>query len=180
MPAAPAAPTATAASASQIDLMWDTVVGATHYRLERSTIVDSGYVPVTGGATTSTSYMDMNLIGSTEYFYKVRACADGSSVDTCSPGSVAGSDTTQVPAMPDMPTTRVLGATRIELTWTRVPGATWYRLYSSDAMNGTYMEITAAAGAGTTYTDIGPALQHRILLQSGGLRRQHQGLFRTV
>lgn len=57
---------ATAVSASQIDLSWDEVSGATGYDIER----DSAVIVADHQ---STSYSDTGLAGATEYTYRVRA-----------------------------------------------------------------------------------------------------------
>ena len=68
-PSAPTNPTATPVSASQIDLSWDALTGATGYDIERD-----GEVIVSNHATTS--YSDTGLLPGTEYDYRVRGIKD--------------------------------------------------------------------------------------------------------
>ena len=80
---------ASATSASTIEINWNTVAGASIYRVYRSTTsstVDAVYTALT--PTASTTIMDNNLEADTEYFYRISACtldaiAD-SSGNTCS------------------------------------------------------------------------------------------------
>ena len=133
-----------------------TVDGATYYRLYSSSTESGTYTEITAAAGAGTTYND-TLPSNTARFYKVRACADNSGVDTCSDLSDAASATTQLPAMPDAPTVTANGATEIGISWSTVVGATYYRLFSSSTENGTYSEITAAAGTGTAYTHTVPS-----------------------
>lgn len=66
IPAVPGNLQATAISATEIDLTWDAVFGATGYDLERD-----GVIIVTDHPTTS--YSDTGLTPETEYAYRVRA-----------------------------------------------------------------------------------------------------------
>jgi lysophospholipase L1-like esterase len=82
LPSAPTGLTATTASASQINLSWTSVSGATGYNVYRGT--SSGgesSTPVNGGTPlTTTTYNDTGLSSSTAYYYVVKAVnANGSS-----------------------------------------------------------------------------------------------------
>ena len=71
LPAAPTGLTATAASASQINLSWTAVSGATGYNVYRSTTSGGPYTLV--GSTAGTSFSNTGLSCNTTYFYVVRA-----------------------------------------------------------------------------------------------------------
>lgn len=71
VPAAPTGVSATAASASQINLSWSAVSGATSYNVHRSSSLGGTYVDV--ASTASTGYSDTGLSAGTAYFYKITA-----------------------------------------------------------------------------------------------------------
>jgi hypothetical protein len=79
-PAAPAGLTANAISASQINLSWGAVAGATEYRVFRSTTSGGPYSQV--GTTTGTTFSDTGLTCNTTYHYVVRAFAGCESVNS--------------------------------------------------------------------------------------------------
>ncbi|HWQ41107.1 MAG TPA: protease pro-enzyme activation domain-containing protein [Desulfosporosinus sp.] len=58
-------------SATELDLTWSTVSGATSYKVYQSTSVTGNYILV--GTSTTASYSDTNLSESTTYYYKVSA-----------------------------------------------------------------------------------------------------------
>lgn len=75
-PSAPILPTpsgltATVASATQINLSWQSVQGATAYQIERSLTGSSGWEQI--ATPSATSYNNTGLTGSTTYYYRVRA-----------------------------------------------------------------------------------------------------------
>jgi endoglucanase len=77
-PSAPVFPTglsATAASATQINLIWNAVAGATSYNVKRSTTSGGSYTPIATGVT-ATNYTDTVAAGTT-YYYVVSAVVGG-------------------------------------------------------------------------------------------------------
>lgn len=91
VPDAPTGLSATAASASQIDLSWTAVSGATYYSVYRST--DSYTTAI--ATTTATSYSNTSLSSGTSYSYKVSATngngeGDKSSVASATTQSISG------------------------------------------------------------------------------------------
>jgi autotransporter-associated beta strand protein len=74
---APAGLTATAASATQINLAWNAVSGATSYNVKRSLTSGGPYTNIASGVTV-TKYQDATLPGSAlYYYYVVNAVAGG-------------------------------------------------------------------------------------------------------
>jgi len=71
VPSAPTGVSATAASASQINLSWTAVSGATTYNVHRSSSATGTYSDV--ASTASVSYSDTGLSAGTTYFYKITA-----------------------------------------------------------------------------------------------------------
>jgi hypothetical protein len=74
--AAPSGVVAEALLASNaIRITWNTVAGATSYKVYRSTSENSDYISIT--ATSGISYNDMDRTQGTTYYYKVNAVDDG-------------------------------------------------------------------------------------------------------
>ncbi len=71
-PNAPTGITATAGNA-QVALNWNTVAGATSYKVKRSLSSGTGYVALPGGTTASTAFNDTGLTNGTTYYYQVSA-----------------------------------------------------------------------------------------------------------
>ena len=68
--AAPAGLAATAASATQINLLWNAVPNATGYNVKRSLTSGGPYATIASGVT-GTNYQDAALSGGTLYYYYV-------------------------------------------------------------------------------------------------------------
>ncbi|MDF7808112.1 carbohydrate-binding protein [Pontiellaceae bacterium B12219] len=96
---------ATPISASQIDLYWDEMEGATSYRLKRSTSSGGPYTVIQDSA--EFSYIDTGCSAGTPYYYVVSA----------EYGGIESSDSVEVMAVPSAPiryTDMVLGSVTIE------------------------------------------------------------------
>ena len=101
LPAPPTGLTATASSATQINLRWDVVAGATGYHVYRSTAANvalSSGNKLTTTAATNNLYEDMTgLAAATPYFYKVTSVngagegTQGSNEATATTSAAAGS-----------------------------------------------------------------------------------------
>ena len=73
----PAGLSATSVSASQINLVWNTLANATSYNVKRST-TNGGPFAIIANGLTSTNYQDGGLAGGTMYCYVVSAVVSGS------------------------------------------------------------------------------------------------------
>lgn len=76
LPTAPLGVTATAAGATQINLVWSAVEGATSYNIYSATTPVVAILPANKRNTainTNLSFSDMGLLASTTYYYKVTA-----------------------------------------------------------------------------------------------------------
>ena len=73
-PVAPA-PLASSTSATEIEVTWSAVLGATSYNLYRSTVSGGPYDPVGSDISDALRYLDdTGLSAETEYFYQLEAC----------------------------------------------------------------------------------------------------------
>ncbi|MES2649826.1 MAG: LamG-like jellyroll fold domain-containing protein, partial [Bacteroidota bacterium] len=135
-PAVPVAPLlsspANASTGIALDptLGWNTVSGATSYRLEVSTLADFSTTVFAQSSLANNSHQVTGLLNETIYYWRVR----GTSNDGDGAWSAVWSFTTVPPAVPVAPILSVPAnaATGISLDptlgWNTVPGATSYRL----------------------------------------------------
>lgn len=147
VPVPPTGLTATADGTSEIDLAWNTVSGATSYRVLRSTSSGGTYTEIENAvATTSTS--DATASTGVPYFYVVRAVNDnGESAD-----SNTATATLQLVAPTNL-TATVNGSTQIDLAWSAVSGATRatrYRVLRATSPDGPYTEIDSSLATTST------------------------------
>ena len=157
-PTAPVVRIGNSASSGKPMLTWNTVEGATSYRIYRSTAKGSGYSLL--GTTTATSYTNTGAKAGTTYYYRVKACNDAG----LSPYSnvVSGKVKSVTPKL-SAPVVKIghsASSGKPQLTWNAVSGATSYKVYRATSQNGTYSllgTVTATsytntgAKAGTTY-----------------------------
>ena len=140
---APDAPRVVAQSDSEIEVAWNAVSGATHYKLYRSATSGGLFAPV-GGEISVTRYRDDDFSGDAFYYYQLEACS-GSECSGRSPAVGA------VPAMPS-PTAATQSDSAISITWSDAAGATHYKLYRSETSEGSFTQIGGEI-AGTDYVD---------------------------
>ena len=136
---APDAPRVFAQSASEIEIAWNAVLGATHYKLYRSETSGGLFAPV-GGEISVTRYRD-SAPANIFYYYQLEACSG----NECSGRSPAVGT---APAMPS-PMAATQSDSAISITWSAVTGATHYKLYRSETSGGSFDQI----GRDITATD---------------------------
>ena len=140
---APDAPRVVAQSDSEIEIAWNAVSGATHYKLYRSATSGGLFAPV-GGEISVTRYRDDDFPGDAFYYYQLEACSGGE----CSGRSPAVGT---VPATPS-PTAATQSDSAISITWSNAAGATHYKLYRSETSEGSFTQIGGDIAA-TDYVD---------------------------
>ena len=151
--AAPANLTATATS-TQVELSWDSVTGASEYRIYRRR--DTLFVLITriasGTTITATSYDDTDVASGTAYRYTVRAVnSSGESRD--SNEAIAS-----VPAAPRAPSNlrATVGDAQVALSWNAVDNASQYQVFRADAEDDPLTRIASGTTiTANTYTDTG-------------------------
>ena len=138
----PDAPRVFAQSESEIEIAWNAVLGATHYKLYRSETSGGLFAPV-GGDISVTRYRDSDP-ANTFYYYQLEACSG----DECSGRSPAVGT---APAMPS-PMVATQSDSAISITWSAVVGATHYKLYRATVSGGSLTSIGGEITA-TEYVD---------------------------
>ena len=157
-PAAPSSLTATAASGTQINLLW--TANSTNeegFRIERCQDVGcSNFVEIATVGAGVTSYSNTGLIASTTYRYQVRAFNVGGN----SPYSNISQATTQPPAAPAAPSSlsaTAVSSTQINLSWTdNSNNEDGFRIERcEDAGCSNFVEIATVAAGITSYNNTG-------------------------
>ena len=150
-PAAPTAPDATPQSAGEIEINWNTVARAMHYKLYRSETSGGSFDQI-GGDITGVRYADSDLFADTAYYYELEACNSGG----CSGRSSEVSATTYpaAPDAPEIPTADTQSDSEIEIRWSEVARAMHYKIYRSTVSGGSYSQIGGDIAA-ISYRDSG-------------------------
>ena len=157
-PNAPVVRIGNSASSGKPMLTWNTVEGATSYRIYRSTSKGSGYSLL--GTTTATSYTNTGAKAGTTYYYRVKAVNDAGLSPYSNIVSGQVKSVTPKPAAPVVKIGHSAASGKPMLTWNAVSGATSYKVYRATSQKGTYSllgTVTATsytntgAKAGTTY-----------------------------
>lgn len=114
-PAAPTGVTATVASATQINLSWTAVSGATEYRIYRATTSGGPYTQV--GTATGTTFSNTGLTCNTAYYYVVRSYASCESGNSTQASGTTSACTGNV-LTNGVAVTGLSGATGSQQSWT--------------------------------------------------------------
>ena len=147
LPASPLPPTAlsaTAVSASQINLVWDdSSLNETGFQIERSNFQDSAFVLLATVLADTTIYADINLLESTQYFYRVRSFnSTGASAYTL---TTAATTFPYPPAAPDSLSATAVSFNQVNLSW------------KDNATNESGFEIERSTGSGFSWIATVPA-----------------------
>ncbi|MGS0763922.1 fibronectin type III domain-containing protein [Syntrophomonas curvata] len=149
----PANLTATAGNGNVV-LNWDSVKGATYYKVYKSTTAGSYSEVDAGVAKTGTSYTVTGLTNGTPYYFVVTATTNFSAESAYS----AYTTSTPISTIPAPPSglTATEGNGQITLSWGSVTGATSYRVYQSTTSGSGYSEVDAGVvKTETSYTVTG-------------------------
>ena len=148
----PEAPTGVSAEAtsSYIKVTWNSVSGATNYKVYRSTSSYGTYSYI--DKTYSTSYSDYSVSEGTTYYYKVSAENSAGESSQSSYASAKIASTVSKPSTPTGLSAKMTSAFTIELTWNSVSGAESYVVYRSTSSYGTYSKVGDTYS--TSYTDM--------------------------
>jgi hypothetical protein len=131
--------TATTISATQINLNWDDVAGATGYKVQRRAGQAGNFTDVTT-VNTSEFQNTTGLSSATEYCYRVIAVAN---TLESQPSTVVCATT--LPTKPAGLSVTLASPTQLNLTWTAVTGASSYKIQrSTTGANGNFSQIATA------------------------------------
>jgi fibronectin type 3 domain-containing protein len=138
---------------SYVYLTWNTVSGATSYRVKRSATSGTGYTTIATGLT-GANYFDFGASStSSTYYYVVTAVnAAGESANSA---QVSNGSTTTTPTAPATPTglQATAGNGQVALTWTASSGATGYNVKRSTTSGSGYAAVASGQVTGTSFTD---------------------------
>jgi hypothetical protein len=148
---APSTVSALPASATAIQLDWESVSGAASYHVERST--DHEHWKVVSQPVTQTSFTDADLSPGTTYFYRVAALVDGDDVYRSDVVSATTVGTSAVPVL----LSATGSATSVDLAWSDVDGELGYWIQRSPDGSSGWSEIGTTGQGVTSYTDTGLA-----------------------
>ena len=145
---APTGVTATASTTSiSITVSWNSVSGASAYRVYRSLNADGPYSMVSGN--NYSSYTDYSLNQGTTYYYKIAAYT--SAVEGLLSAPVSAK--TYVPLSPPNNITANATSSSVTLSWNVVSGATRYLIFRWNSIG---FEEFIGDTAGTSFTHTGP------------------------
>ena len=152
--AAPGAPVVQAASAgdAHVNITWNSVSGATEYKVYTSTASGIYTTPAATVAGSVYSYDATGLTNGTTYYFVVKASNPGGD----SANSNELSATPQVPA-PGAPTglTAIGGNIKVTLNWSSVSGATGYKIFQSTTSGSFSTELETVTGSVYSYEATG-------------------------
>jgi len=162
VPSIPTGGTATALSSSSISVSWNSVSGATSYKVYYE--IGSSTTKNLAGTVSGTSYTHTGLQADTTYWYYITAVNSAGESDysdyiyarTSTSGNGGGGGTSK----PSTPTnfyvyksSSYITSSSIKMDWYSVTGATGYYVYRSSSADGTYIKVETTAS--TSYTDTG-------------------------
>ena len=161
-PTAPTNLTATAASTTQINLVWTAStdnVGVTGYKVERcSGAACANFVQIATPA--GTTFSDTGLTASTSYSYRVRAndgAGNNSAYSNTASATTQTSPDTTPPTAPTNLTATAASTTQINLSWTASTDNVGVAGYLVERCSGAACAnfVQIATPAGTTFSDTG-------------------------
>ncbi|MBT2282787.1 fibronectin type III domain-containing protein [Paenibacillus polymyxa] len=135
-------------TASSVSLQWSEIVGASAYRLYRSSMPEGGYSLVTNTATLE--HTDEGLSGDTVYYYKL-AYEYGGLTESLWTAPLEVRTTAAAPQAPAELKAIALNATSVQLSWPAVDKATGYRVIRAEVGSNQYEQVYE--GTGLTFTD---------------------------
>jgi fibronectin type 3 domain-containing protein len=147
-----------------ITLDWDTVSEAIGYNIYRSLSFDGTYVHV--GTSTSTAYLDTELLPGTTYYYEVSAYITEGEEGQLSFYSSAM--TTYFPA-PEGVSATAISSNRITVSWNAVTGASRYYLYYATSLDGTYTYVgeTSSTNVNHSSLEAGTVYYYKVMASAG-------------
>ena len=144
---------ASAASATQINLSWAGVSGATAYQLERSPNGNDTWTKIADPISNATSYSDAGLTPNTRYYYRLRAVIGSTTGPYSNTADATTPDTS--PAAPARLTATAVSSSQIDLQWADLSNnETGFELERSTD-NTNFSKIADLAVNATSYSNTG-------------------------
>jgi fibronectin type 3 domain-containing protein len=136
------------ASLSSITLDWDSIVGATGYRVYRNTVSYENGDLLTSVLSPAHSYEDTGVSSGTTYYYRVAM------YDSTGDGPTASASAALLLSAPEGLTVELV-SNGVKLSWESVTGATSYNVYRNSSATGTYTSLISSNNypPTPTYTD---------------------------
>ncbi|MGH7213862.1 MAG: PA14 domain-containing protein, partial [Tepidisphaeraceae bacterium] len=156
-PSAPSGLAASAVSAGQINLSWaDNSNNENGFVIERSGNGSTGWAQVATVGTNVTSYSDKGLVGSTQYYYRVRATNEVGTSAWSNPADATTPAGTSAPAAPSKLWATADGLHKINLKWAdNSSNESGFRIERSKDGQGGWATVGNVGQNGTTFTDAG-------------------------
>lgn len=155
-PTAPATPSGLTATAgtSSISLSWNSVSGATSYKVYRATSASGNYSERDNVG--NTSYTDYDVTKGTTYYYKVTALNSAgaeSAKSSAVSAKIASSSGGSKPSTPSNLKAEASGSC-IALSWNGVSSASSYVVYRSTSASGSYSQLKETSHAYTSDCEV--------------------------
>lgn len=151
-PIAPQNLAATAASTTQINLIWDGVANAATILVERSPNGTTDWNQVGSVTGAVTTYSDPSLTRNTHYYYRIRAT---NVTDTSPYSNIADATTPDVPpAAPARLTTTAISPSQISLQWADLSNnESGFEIERGSSATGTFQKVADVGANITAYED---------------------------
>ena len=151
-PGIPSGVYASAQSSSSISVSWNSVSGATSYKVYYEIGMSSD--KILAGTVTGTSYTHTGLLANTTYYYYIKAVnsvgeSNYSSLVSATTLSSGGSG--NLPAAPSGITANKINECSIRVSWNSVSAASGYFVYYSTNSSGSYNKANSSMTYSTSY-----------------------------
>ena len=137
------APTASATDGTftdKVEVSWNSVPGATHYRVYRGTYLHPVLSTPISSWQTTTTYSDLTATTGVKYYYWIKASEDAAGSVTTGYGARDQGYRNFIP--PTVTATDGTSTSYTNVSWTAVTGATYYKVYRRNSIIDLYEPIS--------------------------------------
>jgi formylglycine-generating enzyme required for sulfatase activity len=138
-------------SNNSVSVSWNSVSGATSYKVYRSTSASAQY-SVIATAVSSTFYTDLSVSPNTTYYYKVSALKGTLESAQSSNSAPVTTSAFSLSAPTGVSASFQSSNNSVSVSWNSVSGATGYKVHRSTSASAQY-SVIATAVSSTSYTD---------------------------
>ncbi len=125
---------------NRIRITWDSVEGASHYRVYRGNKAGSTKTAITDWIS-KIYYDDYNVSSTNQYYYEVRAAVDANG-NRSGPFSASNGGSVGLTPPDNVQATKGTDFNKVVITWERLSGVNYYQVYRSDSLDGEKTAIT--------------------------------------